>query len=472
MDERKQSDAEEEQKECPVCIEPFNRSSRKAVPCYHAHCNFQACKSCVRDYFLTSTKVPHCMECHTQWDDDFVTRRLNKAFMCHTYRKHREVLLADHEISKVCESMEQAAREKKARECEARLHRTINAKIRELNAQISKLKSQKDNQLKERDVLHQKVDELRTGRIDVKSGKRRKFALPCPGQDCRGFLSTQHKCAICNLFWCSKCLEKLGYRRPKDHQCDPGTVSTVAAIRKCSRPCPRCGMRISKISGCDQMWCIDCHTAFSWNTGRIDTGRVHNPHFFQFKQARQAQRNGPPRTTGDPCNTNHLPQWNRFVQVTSLTSCDEETMKKVSRLYQFLRHVQHVPMQRLRVTIRRLSDNERLRVRYILNDINKEKLGKQLFLQDRHRRRSREIYQIMELLTTVGRERVWSWFNSDENSSRTVKQFATKTIAHMRELCAYCNTQFKLLSTRHKVMTYTINLEHFTMKKTNASRET
>ena len=41
---------------------------------------------------------------------------------------------------------------------------------------------------------------------------------------------------------------------------------------------------IHKIDGCAQMWCTHCHTAFDWRTGTIEVGRIHNPHFLQFKK--------------------------------------------------------------------------------------------------------------------------------------------------------------------------------------------
>ena len=32
------------------------------------------------------------------------------------------------------------------------------------------------------------------------------------------------------------------------------------------------------------MWCTQCHVAFSWRTGEIDHGNIHNPHALAWKR--------------------------------------------------------------------------------------------------------------------------------------------------------------------------------------------
>ena len=66
------------------------------------------------------------------------------------------------------------------------------------------------------------------------------------------------------------------------HECDPDKVKSAELISKQCKNCPSCGAYIFKTSGCSQMWCVNCKKAFDWNTGQIETGVVHNPHYFEY----------------------------------------------------------------------------------------------------------------------------------------------------------------------------------------------
>ena len=113
----------------------------------------------------------------------------------------------------------------------------------------------------------------------------RKFIRKCPVDNCNGFLSTQWKCGLCDTKVCSDCLEIKPESKTDEHVCNADSVASAKVIKRDTKPCPSCGVRIYKISGCDQMWCVECRVAFSWSTGCKIRGRIHNPHFYEYQQA-------------------------------------------------------------------------------------------------------------------------------------------------------------------------------------------
>lgn len=66
------------------------------------------------------------------------------------------------------------------------------------------------------------------------------------------------------------------------HECEPDRVATARLLTRETRPCPSCKAMIMKDSGCNQMFCTLCHTAFDWVTGEVETGRIHNPHYYEW----------------------------------------------------------------------------------------------------------------------------------------------------------------------------------------------
>jgi len=67
------------------------------------------------------------------------------------------------------------------------------------------------------------------------------------------------------------------------------------------------------VKNCDQMWCVECKTAFSWSKGTVEVGIVHNPHYFQWMR----QNGGMHRTDALPgagCNENRLNTQLSFIR--------------------------------------------------------------------------------------------------------------------------------------------------------------
>ena len=85
---------------CNVCCDTYNKSTRAQVKCCFSEYNFDACKSCVRKYLLSTTKEPHCMNCKKAWNQDFITMNLNRSFVSQEYKQARMDALLDIEMTK------------------------------------------------------------------------------------------------------------------------------------------------------------------------------------------------------------------------------------------------------------------------------------------------------------------------------------------------------------------------------------
>jgi hypothetical protein len=123
---------------------------------------------------------------------------------------------------------------------------------------------------------------------------------PCPVNDCKGYLSTAWKCGLCETWVCPDCGNIKDGKNDEEHVCNEDDKMTLLMLKKDTKQCPGCYKPIHKIEGCDQMFCVECHTAFSWITGKKVNGRIHNPHYYEMQRA--ANGGIAPRVEGDnPC---------------------------------------------------------------------------------------------------------------------------------------------------------------------------
>lgn len=130
-----------------------------------------------------------------------------------------------------------------------------------------------------------------------------KVVQKCPLNDCKGYLKQNWECGLCAKKVCNKCLQEKHAARPdRAHECNNDDIETVKLIKKETRQCPGCNTHISKIDGCNQMWCVECHTTFDWITGSVVKGKTHNPHYYEWLRATQGSV---PRDPDDnPCQQN------------------------------------------------------------------------------------------------------------------------------------------------------------------------
>lgn len=429
--------------DCSICTEKYNNSTLKQIPCEYGDCTFSACKACIRTYLLSTANDPHCMMCKKGWTEEFIVKHLNRSFVISDYKVHRRTLLLDREISKLPETMHAAERYSRIEQ-----QRVV---CTDLLAQMKEARKVLDDLQTRLYAEQRKLALIRTGK-EGGEVERKKFIMPCPNNDCRGYLSSQYKCELCNLHTCSDCHEIIGYRKDDPHTCKEENVQSAELIKKETKPCPTCGTRISKISGCDQMWCPECHKAFSWRTGLVDNGVIHNPHFYQYQRDNAGVNGTAPRNPGDvvcggicewyDLNNNIL---RKIKTGLLIPDTDKELRMHLCDIHRFVAHITRVDLNHARTTVRNLSDFEEERCKYILKQISKEELAKIIYKNDAARKKMTEMLHLYELFSVVGVELFAKLLDSKKTGEEFVREILEKCEEYDK-LREYCNKQFKTIS--------------------------
>jgi len=449
-----------QEKDCPICTEKYNNSTLKQIPCEYGDCKFNACKACIRTYLLSTTTDPHCMECKKVWTEQFIVTHLNRSFIITDYKTHRRTLLLDREISKMPETMPAAERYSKI-EAQKAITTNLNNQIREVRKVLDELQVQVY-------ASHRKMSVIKPGKEDT-TVERRKFIMPCPNSDCRGYLSSQYKCELCQLHTCVDCHEIIGHNKDDPHTCKEENVQSAELIKKETKPCPTCGTRISKISGCDQMWCPTCHKAFSWRTGLVDKGVIHNPHFYQYQRDNAAATGGVvPRVPGDvpgPGACDGICQWHelnnsilrKIMSGRLMPGTTIELRSHLCDIHRFVSHITRVDLAGARTQIRNLSEFQEVRCKYILKQISKEELAKTIYRNDAARKKITELLHLYELFSVVGIELFAKLLQSANIIQAAYEQECLDRVEEFHKLREYCNKQFKTISLTYNQTTPYVN---------------
>lgn len=282
---------------------------------------------------------------------------------------------------------------------------------------------------------------------------KREFIMKCGADDCRGFLSSAYKCGTCDFWTCPDCLVVLGKDKTVEHTCKPDMVESAKAIKAETQPCPKCAARIFKIDGCDQMWCtVDgCNTAFSWKTGHVVTGVVHNPHYYEWLR-RNGGAGGPAREAGDiPCGG--IPNYWALLQAfrTARILPDESTqIENIHRnLVEFGERLTAYPARMPQLL------NKEINVEYLMHKIDEAEWKRQLEFTEAKFNRKKEIGQILQTLVTAGADLMNQVANRAATALNSALQielrmWLTETVMpELEGLRTYTNQAFKDLAVRN-----------------------
>ena len=218
---------------CQICDESLNQSTRKCISC--PYCNFAACRTCCETYVLGESVVK-CMSpaCGRDWTRQHIRDAFTAAFIKGRLKQRREQLLFDNERALLPAT-------------QPLVERTIQREA--LTSKMSALQKQIHALILERNTMQNQIYALASNHA-ANPVQRVEFIKACPDEGCRGFLSTQWKCGLCEQWACPECHEIKGFTRDAEHTCNPETVATVQLLGLDTKPCPNCRTGIYKINGC------------------------------------------------------------------------------------------------------------------------------------------------------------------------------------------------------------------------------
>lgn len=375
------------------------------------------CAACIKRYLADTIQEPNCMNCHELYSKDFLRANFSMKYSHDILNRVRFHVVVEREkrylpalvpradayrkMKSIDEDMKpleeqynnyaktlKALRKRLADETEQRTdtmldeERTLAREMKSLKTTLMKLNDEYNSY---QDIYHQNSE------VSIREGH------PCINGECRGFLDVlndQYICGLCHLRVCEHCHLEI----QDNHVCNPQDVESIKAIALETHPCPTCATPIFKDYGCDQMFCVQCHTAFSWTTGNVITGRIHNPHYFEWIRAKNAIM---PREVGDiPCgglpNYADLRKWLR-----DSTDLPVPEIVFIGAIYKFTHMLQTKEVRKYPVNQGRDNTLNYTSIKYLAGELSEEKWKSILFQIEKKKQLNTEKRLMLDMILAV-----------------------------------------------------------------------
>ena len=449
----------EEAPSCDICCAQYNKSTRKEIKC--DFCSKNACLECIKHFLLDTIGDNYCMFCKNKWNRDVLVDKLPQKFIKEDLRKSQENMIVDIEKARLPEAQTLAER---------RIKQKMLIQFREaatsLAAQFGENESQSDllkliaknyGILDHINVDADILDILHTLDTQEVKVEERNYIRPCPNSECRGYVNKDWKCGLCNSQLCSKCyeileddefLDDLDDNKDKSkhkHKCDGDIIKSNRLIAKDSRPCPKCNALITKLSGCDMMFCTYCKTGFSWNNGTILKGNFHNPHYIEWQM--KVKGKGVTPELGAPvdmCADNYFPDFSKLAAFSD--RFDNYCNKWVPRFHQYINHMYSVNRPVYLQTVGR-DEKMDINVNYLMTAIGKTEWKRQLYESDTKEAMARDVLDLMEMAYTTASERFRMFISDMTKNKPGFKQY----IEDIQKLVIYTSEEADKIRKRYMI---------------------
>ena len=265
----------------------------------------------------------------------------------------------------------------------------------------------------------------------------------CPVEGCKGLINKEkYKCSLCSKRICSKCRVSLKSKEEiKTHKCNKEDLKTVKLLKTDTKACPKCATNIYKISGCNQIYCVVCHIAFDWKTGRIETGTIHNPHYFEYLRNRGLSVHDNIECGDD---VPHISSYYSRMTTPLLTLAKHKNhmRKKHIDIYtDILSHVHNLVTDTLQNLINQLNtqNNElsydkrtinyklyALRIKYIKNELSEKVWSKKVYKYYDDREKNNfyiEIYNSLRMILTESIKKLYNDLGEPIKTMSNLKKY-------------------------------------------------
>ena len=207
---------------------------------------------------------------------------------------------------------------------------------------------------------------------------------------------------------------------------------------------------------CDQMYCTQCNTAFSWNTGRIEKSRIHNPHYFEYLRQRAGTENIR-REIGDiPCGG--MPYATDIERRLNLRNYHDAVRTVLYTAARGVVHIENVTMHRYRVN--QVGDNEDLRIKFMIGDFDEDEFKRQLQTRELQTERKNAIAAVLNTYVVVASEIFRKLVGTPTQGAVLDMTFFQTCLTELEEIRAFTNQAMERTSKLYKRCAVpTINIE-------------
>ncbi len=448
--------------ECSICINEI-KNSCKEFKCFGCKNNY--CTTCMKTYLIGTSEEPHCLNCRNVISYNYFIEKFEKGWRLNEYKKHKEKVLWDKEMAQMPSTVGylNLLEKKKDYYIEWKKYWNQYSNIYSLFQRRlipNRDKEEYENRMnesyklyKEYDIKYNEVLE----QLDEKKKKviRYKWTQKCLTENCNGFLDENYHCILCKKDYCKDCLIELNNSNKKDHVCDESLKETIRMIRKESKPCPKCNEFISKISGCDQMFCTTCGTAFSWKSGQIEKGVIHNPHAHEFFQNNpDAYNEYMNLRNGDNACRDLVPPY-IFVPKISYQEKQNIGLYKIERMEEVRRNIsEYIQYQREHNEQKMLENenNQDIRIKFLQKELDEKKFKmlihmrykKNSFIKLVHENIVSTLLIIANLLWNIQNSTTKDEFIRIYNMIEEIRSSANHTLSDLCDKHNYSNSKFRM----------------------------